>query len=156
MCYSGFYLFILSGSEGRLKKRSQTPKGFQNKSTHPQRQTKQKTVSGEEGDLAVGVTPLGRGGFLSSICCSHFTVTTVYLYNAVMFGISLEGEPQPLFSLERGGNQRVSVCRLRFLDQFLIIADKHSLVSSSRNRGGGGAGGDALVIRMPSCRRRVD
>lgn len=70
-----------------------------------------------------------------------------------MFGISLEGESQPLFSLERDGNQRVSVCRLRFFDQFLIIADKHSLVSSSLGRGGAGGGGDALVIRVRSrCR----
>lgn len=106
---------------------SPTPKRFQNKSAHPQQQTKQKRASVEEGDLSVGVTPTGRGGFLSSICCSHFTVTTAYLYSTVMFGISLEGEPQPLFSLERDGNQRVSVCRLRFLDQsYLLLINTRS------------------------------
>lgn len=49
-------------------------------------------------DLDLGVTPLGRGGFLSSLRCSHFTLTAVYLYSAVMFGISLEaGAPAIVF-----------------------------------------------------------
>lgn len=162
MCYSGFYLFILSGSEGRWKKfEVKFRKGFQKKKTPPTPppsatdQTK-KRASVEEGELAVGVTP----GFLSSICCSHFTVTAIYLYSAVMFGISSRGSGgwRGAAIVFLGTRWEPTCQRLPapFCRSVLFIADKHSLVGSSRDRGGAAAAaGEALVIRVRS-RRRVD
>lgn len=74
-----------------------------------------------------------------------------------MFGISSGGggggSPSHCFPLDAVGTYVLASASAPFSRSVLFIADKHSLVSSSRDRGGGG--GEALVIRVRS-RRRVD
>lgn len=100
------------------------------------------------GDLAVGgtlPTPRGKGVPVLYLMLWLYRVTTVYLYSAVMFGISFVGGSLshcfpwlPFDGLSAPWEWKCQRLVAPLSRLVLFIADKHSLISFRDGVGGGG------------------
>lgn len=156
MCYSGFYLFILSGDEGKWKKFKVKPqRDFKIKACNPSDRPKKKKKKGQVGGErpCCRCDPTGEGRLpILYLLLSLYSHDRLFIQRCNVWHFLGGGVP----AIVCLGTQWEPTCQrlpAPFSRSVLFIADKHSLVSSSRD--GGGGGGDALVIRVRS-RRRID